>query len=76
MTPKDKVKAIHPRANATKHDRAGGSGSYWCVWSQHSSPKQRLGTGKTQAEAWKKALETIEKVASSAEPATQDQTGA
>lgn len=56
-TAKDKVRATYPKAHATKHTRHGLKGDYWLVWDQRLNSK-RLGTGTTQAAAWKDALET------------------
>lgn len=55
-TAKDKVRDSCPKAHATKHTRHGLKGDYWLVWDQRTNPK-RLGTGTTQAAAWKDALE-------------------
>lgn len=55
-TAKDKVRAAYPKAHATKHTRHGLKVDYWLVWDQRLNSK-RLGTGTTQTDAWKDALE-------------------
>lgn len=55
-TAKEKVRSIHPKAHATKHSRDGLKGDYWLVWDQGLNSK-RLGSGSTQAAAWKDAFE-------------------
>lgn len=57
---RDTVMLAHPRAYASKHNNALGQHSHWCVWTRPANGL-RLATGKTEREAWNKALATVEK---------------
>jgi hypothetical protein len=54
MTAKYKVRQVHPHASHKRYHTHGGEG-YSLIWSDSFGTGNRLGSGKTTAEAWKAA---------------------
>ena len=59
MTAKEKVRQVYPKACAKRYfTQIPGTGGYTLVWADRRE-SQRLASGKTAAEAWKRAAQLV-----------------